>query len=119
MDKIDFVVPEFVEFIPEDLAPGVLYISMKYGTASHLCACGCGNRVVTPLSRNGWQLLFDGTVTLSPSIGNFEFPCNSHYFIRGNRVVWADAEWILQRKSKKKERKKLRFVKHFPFLVLG
>ena len=31
------------------------------------------------------------TVSLHPSIGNWSFPCRSHYWIRGNRVVWAGA----------------------------
>ena len=31
---------------------------------------------------------YDGeTVSLSPSIGNFQFPCKSHYWIRENRVI--------------------------------
>jgi len=28
-------------------------------------------------------------VTLDPSIGNWSFPCRSHYRIRNNRVRWA------------------------------
>lgn len=28
-------------------------------------------------------------VTLHPSIGNWGFPCRSHYLIRRNKVVWA------------------------------
>ncbi len=58
------LVPEFVEFLPMNLEEGKLYISMKYCTAVHLCACGCGERVVTPLQPNGWKLSFDGVVTL-------------------------------------------------------
>jgi len=84
--------PIFVEYIPRELDPGKLYVSMAYATASHLCACGCGERVVTPLSPSGWTLHFDGQVTLSPSIGNWQQPCRSHYFIRGNRIVGA-AQW--------------------------
>jgi hypothetical protein len=80
---------EFVEFVPADLADGVLYISMQYATASHRCACGCGHRVVTPIGPADWRLTFDGTVTLSPSIGNGQIDCRSHYFIRSNRVLWA------------------------------
>ena len=83
------LIPEFVEYIPTDLKPGVLYISMKYATAVHLCACGCGEKVVTPISRSDWKLLFDGeTITLRPSIGNFEYKCRSHYFITENRIEW-------------------------------
>lgn len=29
------------------------------------------------------------SVTLNPSIGNWSYPCRSHYFIQANRVVWA------------------------------
>ena len=39
---------EFVEFIPGDLKEGTIYVSMRVWTASHLCCCGCGNKVVTP-----------------------------------------------------------------------
>jgi hypothetical protein len=79
---------EFVEFIPRELAAGVLYISMEYATASHLCACGCGARAVTPLGAADWLLTYNGRVSLSPSIGNGQNGCGSHYLVRENRVVW-------------------------------
>ena len=80
----------FVEFIPRDLEPDVLYVSIEYATCVHACVCGCGNRVVTPLSPDDWRLTFDGeTVSLSPSIGNWAFPCESHYWIREDQAVWA------------------------------
>ena len=44
---------------------------------------------MTPFSPADWQLTFDGTVSMSPSIGNWQYPCQSHYFIRSNHVVWA------------------------------
>jgi hypothetical protein len=81
--------PEFAEYIPSGVEPGILYVSLKYATAVHLCACGCGRKVVTPLSPVGWRLTFDGTVSIHPSIGNWQYPCRSHYFIRSNQVVWA------------------------------
>ena len=81
--------PSFVSYLPAQLDEGVLYVSLEHATSSHLCACGCGERVVTPLGRSGWQLYFDGTVTLQPSIGNGQFKCRSHYFIRQNRVIWS------------------------------
>jgi hypothetical protein len=84
---------EFLEFIPEDLEQGTLYVSMRFATASHLCCCGCGNKVVTPISPTDWQLTSNGkSVSLDPSIGNWSFPCQSHYWIRNNRVYWA-AQW--------------------------
>jgi hypothetical protein len=81
---------EFVEYIPSDLADGVLYISITYRTAVHRCACGCGNKVVTPISPADWQLLYHGdTVSLSPSIGNWGIPCRSHYWIKSNHIRWS------------------------------
>ncbi|MCE5190332.1 MAG: hypothetical protein LLG08_00895 [Actinomycetia bacterium] len=42
--------------MPQTLEPGRLYISKRFRTAAHLCACGCGGRVVTPLKPAKWQL---------------------------------------------------------------
>jgi hypothetical protein len=59
----------FVTTIPTELEPGVLYVSVEFATSIHACACGCGNRVVTRLSPQNWQLMFDGrSITLHPSI---------------------------------------------------
>jgi hypothetical protein len=81
---------EFVEYIPEVLRERMLYVSMTYATAVHKCCCGCGREVVTPLSPTGWQLTFDGkSVSLYPSIGSWSLPCQSHYLIANNRVLWA------------------------------
>ena len=82
--------PVFVEFMPDEIEPGKLYVSMEYATVVHACCCGCGNQVVTPLSPQRWKLMFDGkSITLDPSIGNWSFPCKSHYFIRQSRVQWS------------------------------
>ncbi|WP_322858194.1 DUF6527 family protein [Mycobacterium europaeum] len=82
--------PEFVEYIPSQLDDGALYVSIPYCTAVHKCACGCGYKVVTPISPADWQILFDGeAVSLFPSVGNWEFPCQTHYWIRSNRVIRA------------------------------
>ncbi len=83
---------EFVEHAPEVLQEGVLYVSIKYATALHRCCCGCGSEVVTPITPTDWKLIFDGkNVSLFPSIGNWEQPCRSHYWIRENRVEWSKA----------------------------
>lgn len=82
--------PEFVELIPKDLVDGKLYVSRKYSTAVHKCCCGCGQKVVTPLRSTDWQLRVRGDrVSLWPSIGNWSFPCRSHYWIVNNRVEWS------------------------------
>lgn len=81
---------QYVEYIPERLQPGVLYISKRFRTASHLCCCGCGLKVVTPLNPAKWSLSDHGSsVSLSPSVGNWSFPCRSHYLIIRNHVRWA------------------------------
>jgi hypothetical protein len=84
--------PRFVEIIPESIEPGVLYVSMSLASAIHLCACGCGQEVITPLSPTDWKLYFDGVnVSLEPSIGNWGFPCRSHYWLRGGKVRWSES----------------------------
>jgi len=81
----------FTEYIPEELEDGLLYISMEYATASHKCACGCGQEVVTPFTPTDWKLIYNGeSVTLTPSIGNWSYSCRAHYLITNNKVVWAN-----------------------------
>lgn len=80
----------FVQHIPDCLEPGVLYVSMEFGTAAHCCCCGCGEEVVTPFSPTDWKMIFDGeSVSLMPSIGNWNSPCRSHYWIEQGEVCEA------------------------------
>ena len=84
---------EFVEFIPDTIEEGKIYVSIAYATTVHKCACGCGKEVVTPLSPTDWKLVFDGeTVSLDPSVGNWSFPCRSHYWVSNDRAMWAE-DW--------------------------
>lgn len=82
-----------VHFIPQsdEMREGVLYYSEDFSVAVHLCPCGCGRQVVTPIGArmSGWDFKADGDgrPTLHPSVGNFQFPCRSHYFVRHGRVV--------------------------------
>jgi hypothetical protein len=95
--RVNQVRPEFVEFIPDHLADGVLYISERFRTCSHKCCCGCGEEVVTPLSEAEWRLTREGKlVSLWPSVGNWNYACRSHYFIRRNTVRWAAAMTVKQ-----------------------
>jgi len=76
---------KFVEFIPEqkEMEDGVIYVSLEYGTAVHNCMCGCGQQVVTPFSPTDWKMTYDGeSISLHPSIGNWDFSCRAHYWIR-------------------------------------
>jgi hypothetical protein len=81
------VEPIFVEFIPEVLEENKIYISEEYECAIHNCLCGCGEKTITPLGggRN-WDLLKhdDGKISLIGSVGNYNFPCKSHYIITKN-----------------------------------
>lgn len=90
MKKIEEFEIKSVERIPHVLVEGVLYVCLECQVAVHLCACGCGEKTVTPIDKvNGWVMKYDGqTVTLRPSIGNFNMPCKSHYFITKNKVRW-------------------------------
>jgi hypothetical protein len=105
----------FVEFIPDVIEEGVLYISIEYCTAIHKCVCGCSNEVVTPLSPTDWEITFNGkTISLDPSIGNWGFECKSHYWITKNRIRfarrWKDSE-IEDGRKEDSENKKLFFKK--------
>lgn len=74
MTKVSTLRPEFVEFIPAKGEPGVIYVSERFRTAMHLCCCGCGLEVITPLNPAKWSLSKQGCqVSLSPSIGNWSF----------------------------------------------
>lgn len=80
----------FVEYLPDTLEDDVLYVSLPFRTAVHNCACGCRKEVVTPLGPAEWRLIYDGeTVSLAPSVGNWQFACRSHYVIRKGRIRWA------------------------------
>ena len=91
-----------------NLEDGILYISIEHSVAIHKCACGCGKEVVTPISPNGWKLIFDGeTVSLNPSIGNWNLECKSHYFIRNNCIISVGGYEMENRPKRKKKRKNI------------
>lgn len=82
-----------VTYLPRELAPGILYVSKEYEVAGHLCACGCGNKVITPLGPAEWRFTeYNGLPTLTPSVGNWQLPCRSHYVIHRGRIEWA-GQW--------------------------
>lgn len=111
--KIYEIKKEFVRRVPAELQEGVLYVCLDCDVVVHKCACGCGEKVVLPLSPEHWKLTYDGEVTLSPSIGNYQYECKSHYFIRNGKVVWVES-FKEEFKSKKKRKKKKRsFFKQF------
>lgn len=86
---LDKLMTKEVKFIPDELENGLIYVSDEFQIAIHLCACGCGEKTVTPFgSPSGWELKKDiEGITLSPSIGNQNFACKSHYYLKNGKVI--------------------------------
>lgn len=97
MRKISSLEAQFVTTIPQKLEEGTIYVSMEYATVVHLCCCGCGMKTSTPLTPTDWTLTYNGQgVSMHPSIGNWGFPCRSHYWIKNGKVQWAE-DWSTKR----------------------
>jgi len=107
--RIDHLQPAFVEEVPETLQPGLLYVSVTYGTVVHSCCCGCGEEVVTPLTPTDWRMIYDGeSISLTPSVGSWSLPCQSHYVVDRGKIRWAgswtkaqiERQWARDRAAK-------------------
>ena len=84
---------ERVETMSRELKPGILYVSDRFQVAAHLCPCGCGNKVITPLGLTEWKFTMkNNKPSLYPSIGNWQFPCRSHYWITEGIIEWS-GQW--------------------------
>ena len=114
---------KFVDTIPDNLERGIIYVSLGYKTVTHQCPCGCKSEVVTPLSPHDWKITFNGeNVSLYPSVGSWSLPCQSHYWIKNNEIVWAE-KWSKERiqtnrrfdKEDRQEQKKTSFWDIFNF----
>jgi hypothetical protein len=80
-----------VRYMPKELAPGILYLSEEFDIAMHLCACGCGSKVKTPLGPTEWSVVETKSgPSLRPSVGNWQQGCQSHYWITNGEVRWAE-----------------------------
>ena len=126
MSRTQVLTHQFVKSIPDKIAPGILYVSMEYGMVAHLCACGCGREVMTPLTPTDWKLTYDGdAITLHPSIGNWGFPCRSHYWIKSSQIVrsgnMSDAAIAAGRQAdrRKKERYYASQYSHGPLMPVA
>ena len=100
---------ESVQYIPKSLEPGVLYVAVEFDVAIHLCACGCGSKVTTPLGPTEWKVTDNnGLPTLRPSVGSWQLPCRSHYLITAGRTKWAgqwcEAQILAGRKDEERRR---------------
>lgn len=101
---------------PISLQRGVLYISEEFATAGHLCCCGCGQEIFTPLNKAQWQLIKNEltcTVSLYPSIGNWKYTCQSHYWVDKNIVKDAGpmSDRVIKKVIKRDRRDKDRYIK--------
>jgi hypothetical protein len=47
---------------------------MHFAMASHLCFCGCGNKVVTPIRPTDWRLIFEKNCFASSFDWQLEVP---------------------------------------------
>ena len=108
--KISNFTLQRVHYMPGTLETGILYVSEEFATAAHLCACGCGSKIRTPLGPTEWS--FEDTKkgpSLSPSIGNWQQACQSHYWIQGGQVQWS-TQWsqkqILAGRESEEERRR-------------
>lgn len=103
----------FVESFPDRLDPGILYISMEFASATHSCCCGCGEEVVTPITPTDWKITYDGeSITMWPSIGNWNLPCRSHYIIEHGRVMEA-LPWNNQQIAAERRRDQAAKAQHY------
>lgn len=94
---------EHVYYMPKTLEPDILYISKEFKTAAHLCACGCGAKIRTPLTATEWSIEeTEAGPTLRPSIGNWQQKCQSHYWIIKGEIIWSD-QWTPEQIMKGRE----------------
>lgn len=100
---------QYVTYMPKELQAGVLYVSEEFGAVAHLCPCGCGSKIRTPLGPTEWSLsVTNRGPSLFPSIGNWQIPCKSHYWIKDGKIIWAGQwtpEQIAAGRRKEKERR--------------
>jgi Family of unknown function (DUF6527) len=113
MARLERLRLERVHYMPKVLEPGVLYASEEFGAAAHLCACGCGAKVRTPLGATEWTLeeTSDGP-SLSPSVGNWQQPCRSHYWIWRGDVEW-HGDWTVAQVEAGRRAEQRRREAHF------
>lgn len=85
--------------VPADLPPGLCCVAVDRGVpwaVSLRCPCGCGDAITLNLvgSHPVWRLSLSANagVTLHPSVWRTS-ACESHFWVRQGRVVWARAHW--------------------------
>jgi hypothetical protein len=90
LERVDSFKLSEVHYLPKEFEPGILYFSKEFEVAGHLCPCGCENKIITPINPIEWTLeITKHGPTLYPSIGNWQLPCKSHYWITRGEVEWS------------------------------
>ncbi len=101
---------QHVHYMPKELRVGVLFVSEEFETAAHLCACGCGSKIRTPLGPTEWSVMeTKNGPSLNPSVGNWQQACQSHYWISNGEVIWAEKwtqEQIIAGRTQEETRRK-------------
>lgn len=89
---------ELVDEFPENIKPGIIYYARESHFIKFKCPCGCGYENTIMLTMGDkfsranleWGSTFqDNKISLYPSIAQAS-KCRSHYFIKGNKVRWAE-----------------------------
>lgn len=100
-------------YVPSNLEAGILYFSEEFGVACHLCPCGCGNKIVTPIGPTEWSFSEkNGEPTLYPSVGNWQLPCRSHYWVEEGFIKWS-YQWSEEQILSGRQREEQRRVSHY------
>jgi hypothetical protein len=116
--KTEKFILQRVQYMPSKLEVGVLYLSEEFGTAAHLCACGCGSKIRTPIGPTEWSVKeTKAGPTVWPSVGNWQKACESHYVITGGAVEWApkwSPEQVVAGRQREVERRNAYFEELYP-----
>ncbi len=84
---------KYIESIPENLSPGILYIEGFQGNhwfATLLCPCGCKQEININLDKNDspcWEIRNTRFSDLWPSIWK-KNGCKSHFFLKNGFIFW-------------------------------
>jgi hypothetical protein len=88
------IIVESMTDVPARLASN-FYVVRRAGfdrRAVFNCPCNCGRRIDLNLVKSqgpNWSLAIkNGKATLNPSVWLRDEPCQSHFFIRDNKVMW-------------------------------
>ena len=105
-----------VEKTPTLLQSEVVYINEEFEIATLLCPCGCNHKIVL-LCPDGHLVINDGGfATVKPSIGVWDAPCRSHFFLNSGTVDWCNS-WSEERIKSSMRMQRDRHVEAQPILT--